>query len=128
MATVGGRSFDEDADGVRRKMDGVQPEAIREHYTEVNGVKYPPKQVLAVVTGWERTSYTTMEAQRVLGQIGFVSHRADASRAGVPSPLAAAVGPISLEPRVSSIEATLAVAQEAIAGLSRRVAALELAK
>lgn len=33
-------------------------------------MKYPPKQVLAVVTGWERTSYTTMEAQRVLGKIG----------------------------------------------------------
>jgi hypothetical protein len=27
---------------------------------------YPPKQVLATVSGWDRTSFTTMEAQRVL--------------------------------------------------------------
>jgi len=46
--------------------EGVHPEPIREHLVEMLATVYPPKQVLATVSGWDRTSFTTMEAQRVL--------------------------------------------------------------
>lgn len=76
--------------------------------------------MLATVTGWDRQSFTTMEANRVLARLGFhccrVGHRPDG------------VGQDALSPadrRLSAVEAALAVAQEAIAGLANRVAQLE---
>lgn len=69
---VGGRDFDFTKEEVETLMEGEVPELIQKHMVEVNGEMYPPKQVLGHVTGWARTSFTTMEAQRVLTRIGFV--------------------------------------------------------
>ena len=78
--TVGGRPLDLAAEQVSRAMKQVEPEAIREHLVEMNGTVYPPKQVLAVVTGWARTTFTTMEAERVLMRLGFVCRRGGVRR------------------------------------------------
>lgn len=75
-AVVGGRSFDFTKEDIERRMSSVHPEPIREHLVEMLGTVFPPKQVLATVTGWDRTSFTTMEAQRVLTRVGFVCRRA----------------------------------------------------
>ena len=80
---VGGRDFDHTKAEIEAQMSGVAPEAIQKYAIAVNGDLYPPKQVLATVTGWERTSFTTMEAQRVLGRLGFVVAD-DATAAAVP--------------------------------------------
>lgn len=68
---VGGRDFDLTKQEVESRMRSEEPEAIRKHMVEVNGQMFPPKQVLGHATGWARTSFTTMEAQRVLTRIGF---------------------------------------------------------
>jgi hypothetical protein len=68
---VGGRDFNLTKQEVEARMKGEEPELIRKHMVEVNGQMFPPKQVLGYVTGWARTSFTTMEAQRVLTRIGF---------------------------------------------------------
>jgi hypothetical protein len=68
---VGGRDFNLTKQEVEVRMKGEDPELIQKHMVEVNGQIFPPKQVLGHVTGWERTSFTTMEAQRVLTRIGF---------------------------------------------------------
>lgn len=72
---VGGRDFNLTKEQVETRMKGVDPELIQKHVVEVNGQLYPPKQVLGQVTGWERASFTTLEAQRVLTRIGFVCAR-----------------------------------------------------
>lgn len=69
---VGGRDFSFTKEEVEARMKGTDPELIQKHVVEVEGQSYPPKQVLGQVTGWPRTSFTTMEAQRVLTRIGFV--------------------------------------------------------
>lgn len=69
---VGGRAFDLTKQEIETLMEGVQPEMIQKHAVEVSGQLFPPKQVLNHVTSWERTSFTTMEAQRVLARLGFV--------------------------------------------------------
>jgi hypothetical protein len=69
---VGGRDFNLTKQDVEARMKGEDPELIQKHMVEVNGQMFPPKQVLGHVTGWARTSFTTMEAQRVLTRIGFV--------------------------------------------------------
>ncbi len=68
---VGGRNFNLTRQEVEARMKGEEPELIQKHMVEVNGQMFPPKQVLGHVTGWARTSFTTMEAQRVLTRIGF---------------------------------------------------------
>ena len=69
---VGGRDFDLTKQEVEARMEDAEPELIQKHVVDVNGQLFPPKQVLGHVTGWERTSFTTMEAQRVLTRLGFV--------------------------------------------------------
>jgi hypothetical protein len=57
-------------------MRGKAPETIHKYVVQVSGTDFPPKQVLATVTGWPRRSLTTMEAQRVLNKIKFVCREA----------------------------------------------------
>ena len=137
---VGGRDFNQTKEDVERAMRGTAPEELRKYLVEVNGQPYPPKQVLAHVTGWKRQSFTTMEAQRVLNKLGFVCREAgllaDGRAAWLPysgkgpSPAyhlpGGAVGnDIDVPDRMAALEAALVTAQEAIAGLSARVRALE---
>lgn len=136
---VGGRDFDMSKEDVEQAMKGVLPEEFRKYVVEVNGEQYPPKQVLARATDWGRTSFTTMEAQRVLNKLGFKCREAGSPRAdgsvpyfpysGKPdSPLDIAPGTAraqAAEDRVEALEAALATAQTAIAGLDARVRALE---
>jgi hypothetical protein len=77
---VGGRDFNLTKQEVEARMNGEDPELIQKHMVEVNGQMFPPKQVLGHVTGWARTSFTTMEAQRVLTRIGFVCAEARGGR------------------------------------------------
>jgi hypothetical protein len=125
---VGGRELDLTMNDVLDKMRGVHPEPIRDHLVEIGNAEFPPKQVLATVTGWDRQSFTTMEANRVLTRLGFnccrVGRQPDDQSASEPGSLGQQELP-SIEARLSAAEAALAVAQEAIAGLRNRVAALE---
>jgi hypothetical protein len=52
-------------------MKGVPPEKIFKYYVEVNGEKYPPKQVLAKSLGLGRVEFTTMDASNILRRLGF---------------------------------------------------------
>jgi hypothetical protein len=117
---VGGRELDLTANQVLDKMRNVEPEPIRDHLVEMGNTEFPPKQVLATVTGWDRQSFTTMEANRVLTRLGFhccrIGHRPDGVDQDDLSPV---------DRRLSAVEAALTVAQEAIAGLANRVAKLE---
>jgi len=125
--TVGGRSFDFDKERIVRKMRGVEPESIREHLVEVEGTVFPPKQVLAVVTGWDRQSFTTMEAQRVLTRVGFVCRRVGgmANGAAIGAESSPGPGSAAIDSRVAALEAGLVVANQAIASLTSRISALE---
>ena len=122
VMVVGGRELDLTAKQVVDAMRDVEPEPIRDHLVEIVNTEFPPKQVLATITGWDRQSFTTMEANRVLARLGFhccrIGHRSDDVDQTDPSPT---------DRRLSGVEAALAVAQEAIAGLAKRVTELEQA-
>jgi hypothetical protein len=101
--TVSGHQYDLDPRGVEAALDGVLPEPIHEHFVVINGRRWPPKQVLALVTGLDRADFTTHQARRALTRLGFPAGRAAGrkghhpagSPAGAPSrPVASgAVGP-----------------------------------
>ena len=67
---IGGRELKGTAREVADKMQGTEPERIDEWFTEIGGVKYPVKQVLAVYSGWPRT-FTSADANRFLRRWGF---------------------------------------------------------
>jgi hypothetical protein len=81
-ARVAGADFELDSTSVERALAGADPEPIREHYVVINQRRYPPKQVLATVTGLDRGDFTTHQARSILRRLGFGVYR----RGYVPLP------------------------------------------
>lgn len=73
--TVAGHGFDLERALVERSLDRQLPDPVFEHYVIVCGRRFPPKQVLACVTGLDRADFTTHQARRVLMRLGFVAAR-----------------------------------------------------
>ena len=78
--TVSGHRYELDRHGVQAVLEGVLPEPIHEHFVVINGRRWPPKQVLALVTGLDRADFTTHQARRALTRLGFPAARALRSR------------------------------------------------
>lgn len=83
--TVSGHQYDLDPGGVEAALDGVLPEPIHEHFAVINGRRWPPKQVLALVTGLDRADFTTHQARRALIRLGFPAGRAAGRRGHHPA-------------------------------------------
>jgi hypothetical protein len=78
--TVSGHRYELDRHGVQAALEGVLPEPIHEHFVVINGRRWPPKQVLAIVTGLDRADFTTHQARRALTRLGFPAARAASSQ------------------------------------------------
>jgi hypothetical protein len=91
--TVSGRRYTLDRRRVEAALQGVLPEPIREHFVVINGRRWPPKQVLAQVTGLDRADFTTHQARRALTRLGFPAGRAARHQAPHPEIPPAAVPP-----------------------------------
>src|ERR1017187_2960366 len=77
--TVSGHRYDLDSRSVEAALQGKLPEPIQEHFVVINGRRWPPKQVLALVTGLDRADFTTHQARRALTRLGFPAARAASS-------------------------------------------------
>lgn len=87
--TIARRRFDLRPSQVERSMSGVLSEPLRDHFVVVGRRRYPPKQVLARVTGLDRAEFTTHHARRILTGLGFPAGRRSreaAPRARHPRP------------------------------------------
>jgi hypothetical protein len=73
--TIAGHAFELDHDRVERTADQVVPDPVREHYVVVRGRRYPPKQLLSLLTGLDKADFTTHQARRILKRLGFVAAR-----------------------------------------------------
>ncbi len=86
--TVAGHRYEFDSSIVESVLERVDPEPINQHYVVVRGRRFPPKQVLAVMTGLDRADFTTHQARAILRRLGFGVHRrsqtADTGAAGGP--------------------------------------------
>jgi hypothetical protein len=69
--TVGGTEFTLSKADVELRLDGVEPEVIRELYVEVKGVMFPIKQAFARVTGMQRGGFTSHDAMRVFRKLSL---------------------------------------------------------
>jgi hypothetical protein len=73
--TVSGHRYDFDARGVQEVLQDELPEPIQEHFVVINGRRWPPKQVLALITGLDRADFTTHQARRAMTRLGFPAGR-----------------------------------------------------
>ncbi len=76
--TIAKRRFELRRDRVERMMRQVLPEPLMSHYVVIGRHRYPPKQVIALVTGLDRADFTSHQARRVLMGLGFAVGRREA--------------------------------------------------
>lgn len=90
--TVAGRDFDLARLRVERLLERQLPDPVLEHYVVVGGRRFPPKQVLACVTGLDRADFTTHQARRILMRLGFTAARVSAATEAAEASAAAGGG------------------------------------
>lgn len=90
--TIAKQRFELRRDSVERATRQVLPEPISSHYVVVGSRRYPPKQVIGLVTGLDRADFTSHQARRVLMGLGFavgrrhvppLSTRGEAAKIGI---------------------------------------------
>lgn len=69
--TLRGNPFSLTHEAVIAAMRDVPAEPIRNYVVAVGDRVYPPKQVLARVTGLPPIAFTTQDAYRLLNRLGF---------------------------------------------------------
>lgn len=73
--TMAKRDFRVSAADVERAVRGVHPRPVRGHFVVVSGRRYPPKQVMSLVTGLPVSAFTSHHAVRTLRRLGFAVGR-----------------------------------------------------
>jgi len=125
---VGGREIELTKDEVVEAMVDQEPEVVREFFVELPSGWFPPKQILQCVTKWSRDTFTSHEAVRVLNRLGFSCRRVDELGSSSPTNKVLEKGEFveSLkEPEVIELRDALKVLEVAVAGLARRIEAIE---
>jgi len=115
--TVSGHQYDLDSRSVESTLQGALPEPIHEHFVVINGRRWPPKQVLALVTGLDRADFTTHQARRALTRLGFSAGRAVSRRARHQVTSRAATPPLSAASGTDGRPAPVAEALRPFIGL-----------
>ena len=69
--TVKGREFDISREQIVRVVKGKEPKPIKKYYVEIEGKRYPIKQVIEWVTGLHPIDFTSMYANDILSKLGF---------------------------------------------------------
>jgi hypothetical protein len=85
VMTISGHLYDLHPRDVEAALQEELPEPIQEHFVVINGRRWPPKQVLAVVTGLDRADFTTHQARGALTRLGFPAARATRMRGQRPA-------------------------------------------
>jgi len=99
-ATVAGHKYEFDAAIVEAALNRVDPEPIHEHYVVVRGRRFPPKQVLAIMTGLDRADFTTHQARAILRRLGFGVHRRSQAAGGPGAPSGPGFGESGIDEHV----------------------------
>jgi hypothetical protein len=101
--TIAKRPFQLDRRRIEKAMRNVLGEPISSHYVVVGSRRYPPKQVIALVTGVDRADFTSHQARRILMGLGFAAGRRSGSATRAATGRARAVEPGSGEELVETL-------------------------
>jgi len=73
--TIAGQRFQLRRAAVLKAAGRIAPEPIHLHYVVVGDRRFPPKQLVAALTGLDRADFTTHHARRALMRLGFAAGR-----------------------------------------------------
>ncbi|MGY1709091.1 DUF6884 domain-containing protein [Geodermatophilus sp. SYSU D00758] len=117
---LNGTRYALDAETVRAAVRGRTPDEVREHWVDVDGVRWPPKQVFALATGLHRGEFTSHTALRQLHRLRFPTSDWSPAGRGATAPVEPAPGPAS----VSSTRVVLVGCSSSKASAARPAAEL----
>lgn len=63
---------------IERRLGEISPDPLEEHFVVIGGRRFPPKQVIEVMTGLDRADFNTHQARRILSRLGFTVGRRSA--------------------------------------------------
>ena len=66
-----------DSEKITRLAARLEPKGIDKYWVKIQGRKLPPKQVVSELLNVPLVDFTTMDATRILGAVGFQVHSAD---------------------------------------------------
>lgn len=69
------RSFTLVLKEVEDRLSRVLPEPLDDHSVVIAGRRFPPKQVISLITGLDRADFNSHQARHILGRLGFVLGR-----------------------------------------------------
>lgn len=75
QATIAHLEFSLEAGDIERQLQDVMPEPLGDHYVVIAGKRFPPKQVIGLVTGIDRADFNSHQARRILSRLGFTVGR-----------------------------------------------------
>jgi hypothetical protein len=94
--TIAKQPFEMRRDRIEKVVRHVLPEPIASHYVVIGDRRYPPKQVIGLVTGLDRADFTSHQARRILMGFGFaVGRRRTPTAAARPAPGMPGVSPVA---------------------------------
>lgn len=82
--TLDGEAFELTPELVRARLADHLPEDIREYWVNIDGVRWPVKQVISIATGARRTRFQSKDSRRWLQSLGFEIGRGASSSGGAP--------------------------------------------
>ena len=68
---IKGKEFDITAEEIVAAIKGNEPRPIKKYYVEMEGTRYPIKQVVELATGLYPIDFTSMYANDILSKLGF---------------------------------------------------------
>lgn len=69
--TLAGRQFDLSDEDVRTRIAKHRPEPIDQYWVEIDGTRWPVKQVMALATRLGRGEFQSQNSRRLLAKLGF---------------------------------------------------------
>jgi hypothetical protein len=90
--TLAGKSFELTSDDVRGRLADHHPDSIDQYWVEIDGTRWPVKQVMSIATGLARTEFQSQNSRRLLSKLGFTIGKGNAKFS--PEPKSAAFNPV----------------------------------
>ena len=74
---LNGVNYQIDSEKITRLAARLEPKGIDKYWVKIQGRKLPPKQVVSELLNVPLVDFTTMDATRILGAVGFEVHSAE---------------------------------------------------
>jgi len=85
--TLARRQYELSDDDVRARIANHRPHPIDQYWVDIDGVRWPVKQVMALATGLRKTDFQSQNSRRLLAKLGFTLGKGNAA---LPPPTRAA--------------------------------------